>query len=131
MRNLGTYFKMWDDLVPKYRTVIKIKLIGDVFMAAAGIFDQDAPPSLAATDMVAFTVDGLRGRDDVNTQLRANLSVRIGNNTGGRLIVDVFGTDKPLFDIINDSINIATLLQSIDISNNVQISQATYDLVRK
>ena len=42
----------------------------------------------------------------------------------------VLGTDKPVFDIISDTINVASRLQSTDIPGHIQISQATCDLVK-
>jgi class 3 adenylate cyclase len=50
-------------------------------------------------------------------------------NTDGPLIAGVLGTEKPLFDIIGDPINVAARLQSTCIPGHVQISQKTYDLV--
>ncbi|OHT06528.1 guanylate cyclase [Tritrichomonas foetus] len=130
MQNLGKYFKNWDDLLQKYKTIIKIKLIGDVYMAAAGLFNPELPPNTHAVEMLSFAIDGVRALDEINHSLEANLSVRIGINTGGPIIAGVLGTDKPLFDIIGDPINLASRLQSTDIANNVQISQSTYDLVK-
>lgn len=49
-------------------------------------------------------------------------------NSGWPLIAGVLGTDKPVFDIIGESINIAARLQSTDIPSRIQISQSTYDL---
>ena len=55
--------------------------------------------------------------------------VRIGVNSGGPIIAGVLGTDKLLFDIIGDPINVAARLQSTDIPGNVQISKGTYELI--
>ncbi|KAK8889250.1 hypothetical protein M9Y10_033996 [Tritrichomonas musculus] len=130
MQNVGKYFKNWDDLLQKYKTIIKIKLIGDVYMAAAGLFNPEMSPSIHASEMINFAIDGVRALEDINASLDANLSVRIGINTGGPIIAGVLGIDKPLFDIIGDPINISSRLQSTDIPNEIQISQATYDLVK-
>lgn len=61
--------------------------------------------------------------------MNALLQVRIGVNSGGPLIAGVLGTDKLLFDIIGDPINVASRLQSTDIPGFVQISQQTYEYV--
>ena len=95
-----------------------------------------APPTKAYGDIsskflvINFAIDGVRALEDINSALDANLSVRIGINTGGPIIAGVLGIDKPLFDIIGDPINISSRLQSTDIPNEIQISQATYDLVK-
>lgn len=99
-------------------------------MTAAGLFNPELPLSTHAIEMLNYAIDGVRPLDDINHQLDANLSVRIGINTGGPIIAGVLGTDKPFFDIIGDAINVSFRLQSTDIPNNIQISQPTYDLVK-
>ncbi|EAY14858.1 Adenylate and Guanylate cyclase catalytic domain containing protein [Trichomonas vaginalis G3] len=130
MQNLGRIFNYYDELVPKFPTLIKIKLIGDVYMAAAGLFNPDVSPDVHATEMINFAIGCLHGLEEANEILEASLSVRIGINTGGPIIAGVLGIDKPLFDIIGDPINVASRLQSTDIPNMIQISQATYDLIK-
>jgi class 3 adenylate cyclase len=80
--------------------------------------------------MVRFANEALRALEDTNVRLDANLMVRIGVNTGGPIIAGVLGTDKPVFDIIGDPINIAARLQSTCLPGRVQISEATYMLIK-
>ena len=77
-------------------------------------------------NLVQYLLDAI---DELNEQLNANLMVRIGVNSGGPIIAGVLGTEKPLFDIIGDTINVASRLQSTDIPGNVQISKGTYELI--
>ena len=41
----------------------------------------------------------------------------------------VLGTDKPVFDIIGDPINVAARLQTTDVPGKAQIPKATYELI--
>jgi PAS domain S-box-containing protein len=127
MKNLGEVFTAYDRLVPKFPLILKIKLIGDDYMAAAGLFNPGEAPSVHASQVVQFTLECLDAIEEINEQLNASLQVRIGVNTGGPLIAGVLGTDKPLFDIIGDPINVAARLQSTDMPGLVQISQETYN----
>ncbi|OHT02589.1 Adenylate and Guanylate cyclase catalytic domain containing protein [Tritrichomonas foetus] len=129
MGNLSTVFAAFDHLLEKYPLVIKIKLIGDVYMAAGGLFSPEEPPQSHAEQVVRFALDCLQELDEVNVKLNANLCIRMGVNSGGPLIAGVLGTDKPVFDIIGDPINVAARLQSTDIPGRVQIPQSTYDLI--
>jgi PAS domain S-box-containing protein len=129
MKNLGDVFTAYDQLLPKFPLVLKIKLIGDDYMAAAGLFNPDIDPAKHANQVVQFAIECLDAIEELNEQLNASLEVRVGVNTGGPLIAGVLGTDKPLFDIIGDPINIAARLQSTDIPGLVQISQDTYDKI--
>ena len=130
MTNLSFYFAKYDALVHKYPLITKIKLIGDIYMAAAGLFTPDEPPVNHATQVINFCLDALQALDEVNTQLNSNLNVRIGINTNGPLIAGVMGTDKPVFDIIGDTINVASRLQSTAVPGTIQISEDTYELVK-
>lgn len=129
MGNLSLIFAGFDELITKYELLTKIKLIGDVYMCAGGLFTPDEPPVSHAEQMTKFGLDCLQALEDANVKLTAMLNVRIGINTGGPLIAGVLGTDKPTFDIIGDPINISSRLQSTDIPGKIQISQNTYDLI--
>ncbi|OHT00099.1 Adenylate and Guanylate cyclase catalytic domain containing protein [Tritrichomonas foetus] len=129
MENLSTIFARFDVLCAKYPLITKIKLIGDVYMAAAGLFTPDENPTNHASQVVQFGLDVLTALEEINTQLDSSLQVRIGVNTDGPLIAGVLGTDKPLFDIIGDPINVAARLQSTCIPGTVQISQTCYDAI--
>jgi PAS domain S-box-containing protein len=130
MGNLSLIFGGFDANLRTYPLLTKIKLIGDVYMCAAGLFNPEEPPLSHAEQMVRFALDAHRTLDTTNVQLGANLAVRIGVNTGGPIIAGVLGTDKPVFDIIGDPINIAARLQSTCIAGKVQISESTYELVK-
>ena len=129
MENLSMVFAAFDNSASKYDLITKIKLIGDVYMAAANLFTQDDNPQPHATQTIQFALDVLNDLEEVNAALDSSLQVRIGINTDGPLIAGVLGTDKPVFDIIGDPINVAARLQSNAFSNTIQISQTTYDAV--
>ncbi|OHT12545.1 Adenylate and Guanylate cyclase catalytic domain containing protein [Tritrichomonas foetus] len=128
---LTQLFSGFDYLINRYNLMLKIKLIGDVYMAAGGLFTDGQNVAEHANQTVKFSLDALNSIDDVNVKLNSNLQVRIGVNTGGPIIAGVLGTDKPVFDIIGDTINVASRLQSTDIPGKIQIPQSTYDLLNK
>ncbi|EAX90900.1 Adenylate and Guanylate cyclase catalytic domain containing protein [Trichomonas vaginalis G3] len=130
MSNLSLVFATFDSIVSKYTTITKIKLIGDVYMAAAGLFMEEDSPQKHAEEAVRCCLECSKSMDDINYKLNASLEVRIGCNSGGPLIGGVLGTDKPTFDIIGDPINVAARLQSTDIPGNVQISGNTKELIQ-
>jgi class 3 adenylate cyclase len=129
MGNLSLIFCAFDEACVKYPLLMKIKLIGDVYMCAGGLFDGDIPPSTHAEQMIRFGLDVLPIMDDVNLQLNTLLAVRTGVNTGGPILAGVLETDQPAFDIISDSINVAARLHSTDVPGKVQILENTHSLV--
>jgi len=128
MSNLSLIFSSFDAILLKYPLVTRIKLIGDVYMAASGLFG-DVSPKDHASQIVKFALDVLQEFDDINLKLNANLSIRVGINTGGPILAGVLGSEKPVFDIIGDPINIASRLQSTSLPGRIQVSQSTYDLI--
>jgi PAS domain S-box-containing protein len=130
MGNLSQIFNGFDTILKKYPLVTKIKLIGDVYMCGAGLFSPDEEPKNHCEQMIRFAMDCLTALEEVNLKLDANLAVRIGINTGGPIIAGVLGTDKPVFDIIGDPINIAARLQSTCIAGRIQISETSYELMK-
>jgi PAS domain S-box-containing protein len=129
MGNLSLVFSGFDEKILAYERLLKIKLIGDVYMSAGGLFDPEQPPATHAEQMVRFALDALRVIEDVNLSLNATLAIRIGVNSGGPILAGILGSDKPTFDIIGDPINIAARLQSTDMPGYVQISEATQALI--
>ena len=128
LSNLSFVFSTFDDLLSKYPLITKIKLIGDIYMCAAGLFSMDSN-SNHAEQMIRFGLEALQHLEDINVKLNSNLSIRIGVNSGGPIIAGVLGTDKPVFDIIGDTINVSSRLTSTCVPGHIQISQSTYDLV--
>jgi class 3 adenylate cyclase len=129
MRSLSTIFEGYDRAIVKHPLCQKMKYVGDVFMMAAGLFAVGIEPEKHAEQSVRFCIDCLKVIDEANHELDANLAVRIGINTGGPLTAGVLGSDKPLFDIIGDPINVAARLQTTGPTGKVQVSEATYGLL--
>ena len=130
MGSLSTLFAAFDKSAKNYELLTKIKLIGDIYMAATGLFaDEKVSPKDHAEQILRFGIDCLTELDEVNIKLNANLQLRVGINSGGPLLAGVLGTDKPVFDIIGDPINVAARLQTTDVPGKIQIPKSTYDLV--
>ena len=126
---LSEVFASYDSLLQQYPLLTKIKVIGDVYMVASGLFSPNTPHQKHAEQIIKFGIEVLQQLESFNIQNHSNLSVRIGINSGGPIIAGIISTDKPVFDIIGDAINVAARIQSNSLPGKVQISQATYDLV--
>ncbi|OHS98484.1 hypothetical protein TRFO_35076 [Tritrichomonas foetus] len=131
MGTLSIIFGAFDTVIQKYSSIIKIKLIGDSYMAASGLFAQDEKPENHAQQCAEFAINILNIMDDVNFKLNMNLSVRIGINSGGPLIGGVLGTDNRVFDIIGDTINVASRLEHASEPGKIQISETTAAMIKQ
>jgi PAS domain S-box-containing protein len=123
MGTLSSLFGEFDNAMTQYPTITKIKVFGDTYMCASGLFTD--PNKKDVEEIVDFALTCLDIMEDSNIKLNTALSVRIGINTGGPIIAGVLGTDKRAFDIIGDAINVAARLQSTSLPNTIQISTET------
>jgi class 3 adenylate cyclase len=58
------------------------------------------------------------------------LHVRIGLNTGP-VVAGVIGTKKFIYDLWGDTVNVASRMESQGIPDAIQVTQATYELLRE
>jgi class 3 adenylate cyclase len=128
MGTLASIFGSFDARITRWGLVTKIKLIGDVYMCASGLFD-DARPTAAAEEIVLYALECLQCLDDQNMKMDISLSVRIGINTGGPIIAGVLGNENRVFDMIGDAINVAARLQSTSMPNTIQMATSTQEYV--
>jgi len=103
----------------------KIKTVGDAYMVAGGVPDARADHAEAVADLA------LRIRDHLAASAVGGrrLSVRIGINSGP-LTAGIIGTHKFAYDLWGDTVNTASRMESEGIPGSIQISPATYELLR-
>jgi guanylate cyclase len=122
---LNEVFSYFDSLLDKYN-VEKIRTIGDSYMVASGV-PRGRPDHAQALARMALEM-----RDYVATHTFGNgqwVSFRIGINSGS-VIAGVIGRRKFVYDVWGDAVNIASRMESHGLGNAVQITQATYELIK-
>jgi class 3 adenylate cyclase len=123
---LDRLFSHFDALAERYG-LEKIKTIGDSYMVAAGVPDPRADHAEAlamlALDMVAGMGPG-GACEDLDMQLR------IGINSGP-VVAGVIGRKKFLYDLWGDAVNTASRMESQGTPNHIQVTRATYELLRE
>ena len=118
-------FSRFDALVERHG-LEKIKTIGDCYMAAAGVPDP-RPDHARKAALLA-----LRMRDVLTTSAVAGmpgLELRIGINSGP-VVAGVIGTKRFLYDLWGDAVNTASRMESHGTPGEIQITRATYELVK-
>jgi len=121
---LNEVFSLFDELVEKYE-LEKIKTIGDSYMVAAGVPRprRDHAHVLAQT---ALEIRELVSRREFQGR---KLDFRIGLNSGP-VVAGVIGRRKFIYDLWGDTVNTASRMESHGKSNAIQITQATYELIK-
>ncbi len=123
-------FRAFDDIVGKYN-IEKIKTIGDAYLCAGGIPVEDSHDPIkvvkAAMEIQQFmeTIKNERQGTD-----KPYFEIRIGIHTGP-LVAGVVGSKKFAYDIWGDTVNTAARMEQNSEPGQVNISEATFQLVKK
>ena len=122
---LDSLFSHFDTLVEKY-DLEKIKTIGDCYMVAAGV-PSPRPDHARALALVALDMlEAVSSRGAVGD---LGLELRIGINSGP-VVAGVIGRKRFLYDLWGDAVNTASRMESNGTPGRIQITRATYDLVK-
>ena len=122
-------FKGFDAIMEKYR-IEKIKTIGDAYMAAGGL---PVPAHGQPIDVVNAALDMQDFMSVYKAQRQAEgrlfFEMRLGLHTGP-VIAGIVGVKKFAYDIWGDTVNTASRMESSGATGRVNISRATYDLIK-
>jgi class 3 adenylate cyclase len=104
----------------------KIRTIGDGYMAVSGLPtprpDHAHAIADAALEMLAFA----RG---LSSPGERPIVLRIGINSG-TIMAGVIGRKKFSYDVWGDPVNVASRMESHGLSNCIQITETTYELIK-
>ncbi|GAB5409923.1 MAG: hypothetical protein BalsKO_22880 [Balneolaceae bacterium] len=128
IESLSFYFDKFDEFISQHN-VIKIKTIGDSYMAAGGIPDRNKTHPID-TVLVAlkmkFFVSNLK--ESIPDSI-PYFPLRIGIHTG-HSVVGVIGKKRFAYDVWGEAVNLAARMEQNSGSNGINISQDTYDRVK-
>lgn len=116
------YFRAFDDIILSHG-VEKIKTIGDAYMCAGGL------PTINKTnpvDVLRAAIDMMNFIEEEHGHL---FKIRVGLHTGP-VVAGVVGKHKFQYDIWGDAVNIAARMEQNSIPGRINISGATFDLVK-
>lgn len=122
LNNLFTRF----DALSKQHHLEKIKTVGDQYMSVAGL------PNINPRHALNACRCAIRMQEEFilwTREFGIKSSLRIGINSGP-VIAGVIGIHKFSYDLWGDAVNLASRMESQGQSGRIQLSEATYDLVK-
>lgn len=126
VNTLNELFSIFDTICHT-RGVLKIKTIGDAYMAASGlpvpIPDHAVRVADAALDMVA-ALEAFNFDRDSETRLECRVGIH-----SGPVVAGVIGISKFHYDLWGDTVNVASRMESHGIPGLVQVSKVTFHLL--
>jgi len=121
---LNSLFSSFDALAKRLR-LEKIKTIGDAYMVAGGLPEEQPDHALAVADMALGMMEAVR---QIGAQFGENLEARIGIHSG-EVVAGIIGQHRFIYDVWGDTVNTASRLESSGLPNRIQISEATYQRI--
>ena len=129
MKTLNKLFAVFDKCLSTHDRMIKIKCIGDCYMAAGGIFDEVNQPAEHCKQAISFCLEAISSLELFNIENKQSLRIRAGINCGGPITAGVLGVEKPTFDILGPAISVAAMMEHHGVPMCVHIPQYMYELV--
>jgi adenylate cyclase len=129
VNNIHYYYSEFDRILAEHN-IEKIKTIGDGYMAAGGLPVPNKTNPIDAVKAAIEIKDFME--NDKNKRLKKGeeiFELRIGVHTGP-VVAGIVGIKKFAYDIWGDTVNIASRIESSGEAGKVNISGATYELVK-
>jgi len=129
IKELNCCFSKFDEIAEKHG-VEKVKTIGDAYMAVAGVPSTNINHAKCALDAAIEIQNFIFNRASDKKELgQPFFEIRIGLHSGP-VIAGIVGLKKFQYDIWGDSVNIASRMESSGIVGKVNVSEATYFLLK-
>ena len=108
----------------KKEGIEKIKTIGDAYMAATGLNENEE--NGGAEKMVRFAQGLIKDVGEFNETWGVDIQIRVGINSG-ELVAGVIGKSKFIYDIWGDTVNVASRMESTGVPMQIHVSEATFE----
>jgi class 3 adenylate cyclase len=123
---LHELFSQFDQLADEFE-IEKIKTVGDSYMAVCGCPEAD---HLHATKIALFSFAIVEQVAKFREKSGYDLHLRVGMHSGP-VVAGVICDKRISYDIWGNTVNIASRMESTGATDQIQVSEATWELLRR
>jgi class 3 adenylate cyclase len=121
VESLNHVFSGFDELADHHK-LEKIKTIGDGYMVAGGLIEQNADHLAAMATMALAMHDNVRNMNSEFGHLRLRIGLQVGS-----VIAGVIGIRKFIYDVWGDTVNVASRLESHGSPGRTHVSEMVFE----
>lgn len=128
INELSTIFSAFDTIFKNF-DCIRIKTIGDAYLAVSGIPIESKETTINAINACKDIRDYIEQRNSMVENEKDKWSIRIGLATGG-VVGAILSDENCLFDVFGDTVNLASRIQHLGNPNEIWSCERTAELVK-
>lgn len=126
IQELNRIFTEFDRIFKKHGCE-RIKTIGDAYLAVAGM--ESGAAHLHAANMLRAALEAMSYVRKLEADNPYHWQMRMGIHTG-RVSGGIVGSDKYIYDVFGDTINVASRMEQASEPMQINVSEATYALAK-
>jgi class 3 adenylate cyclase len=127
VKELDAFFSVMDQITLKYG-LEKLKTIGDSYMCAGGLPDENPTHTLSCCIAALEIIHLLKQGYEIKTGEHV-WEIRIGIHTGP-VVAGIIGEKKFAYDVWGDTVNIASRMESSGSAGKINVSYSVYEAMK-
>jgi hypothetical protein len=119
-------FNAW---MEPFTQLVRAQVASEAYVFAGGVFTETNKPEKHAEEATRFALKILSSMAEIRAALGSEITLLIGMTTGGPLIGGIMNLQRPMFDLIGNTVGIAKEMAMAAVEGQVHVTRSVYELV--